>query len=452
MQLVTHAERACDKVIFSIEMPKWGNWEDLYQALLVRGCVWDFRDVVLAALDLFGPEDVRKFLLGSINTPDVLLTDWMMGDQDISTLLALLDITAHLALNSARFENTSLFADECLLSANRLGETIMEIFPEDTTSGPFITWVFVQAQVFTRRGKSYWSLFEYLGDYPGGRGSQGFLSIPFYVPVRDENPGWIRSEFPRQAIEPLELALKESRKLKDYKLEAICLAQLIIHTQEPKSLFDELEYLQKEKQHDIQGYLGTCLSRYLVSNNSDDKAKLLKKLNEFGWMDDVSDIIWPDRAFAREVIQCSLSSVGSKKLQTSLKVGVRYYHELPDRLQRLISKYVETAPRSPRKAKSPGNIFERGPSPVRVGEGSYSRRRSTSDERMNRKNGRGIRDDKKVSRNRVVFRARNNSELGRHREEPQNKDEQSATDNARQEQRQTRTPSPERQSESLSLL
>ncbi|KAK4211401.1 hypothetical protein QBC37DRAFT_376092 [Rhypophila decipiens] len=106
--------------------------------------------------------------------------------------------------------------------------------------------------------------------------------LPVYIPAEPwDKPHWdmfsVRSS-PQQR-QALQTALQAARSIGDYRLQATCLKILILHSQEPKSLMDLLATLQFE-QGDTEGFLGTCLSKYIVLS-SEDEASRLELIAEF---------------------------------------------------------------------------------------------------------------------------------------------------------------------------
>ncbi|KAK4111903.1 hypothetical protein N656DRAFT_780036, partial [Canariomyces notabilis] len=72
------------------------------------------------------------------------------------------------------------------------------------------------------------------------------------------------------------------------------------------------------------GYLVTSLSKYLVCQGEQDKARLLSDLANLGFWSDHDDLTFPFGAAARDIIQQALSphKTGSK----SIHAGLKYYH------------------------------------------------------------------------------------------------------------------------------
>ncbi|KAH7176738.1 hypothetical protein EDB81DRAFT_49620 [Dactylonectria macrodidyma] len=342
-------QNGADTAAFPRYLADWGNWEKIYRELLAQGRIWDFRDLFLTAYTCFGAESANEQFFRSKNALDTLLTDWRTTEQDESTQLALLDIVSVMALSSNVSAEVRPFTEQCLQSANVLGESIMETFPQDVKSRPFLRWILAQSSISARRGKRSPFAYDYLFDFPGEAVLPKHIGIPYYIPIRQENPGWMPPNLPTGSSEPLEMVLKASKELNDYDIEASCLKELIVRSHEPATLFDRLASFQKERQQNMEGYLATCLSRYLITKDEDAKSKLLRDLSEFGWWQDPSKLVSPVRACTRDIMQQALTPTSPSYLPNSIKAGTRYYEFLPEFLQRLIDRHVEGGTARPSK-------------------------------------------------------------------------------------------------------
>ncbi|KAH7127743.1 hypothetical protein B0J13DRAFT_141223 [Dactylonectria estremocensis] len=380
MRLMPFTNRnSADTAGFPRHLADWGNWDKTYRELLGQGRIWDFRDLFLAAYTCFGAESAQEQFFRSKNALDALLTDWTTTEQDESTQLALLDIVSAMALGSSVSAEVRPFTEQCLQSATVLGESIMENFPHDVKSRPFLRWILVQSSISARRGKRSPFAYDYLFDFPGEAVLPKHIGIPYYIPIRQENPGWMAPNQPKDSSEPLEMVLKASKELNDYDMEASCLKELIVRSHEPATLFDELANLQRDRQQNVEGYLATCLSRYLITKDADAKSKLLRDLNGFGWWQDPSKLVSPVRACTRDIMQQALTPTGPSYLPNSIKAGVRYYEFLPEFFQRLIDRHVEGGTTKPSKTVTYRVETQRPP----LGRRRSSRhRRSTSNERI----------------------------------------------------------------------
>ncbi|KAJ3546128.1 hypothetical protein NM208_g2148 [Fusarium decemcellulare] len=341
MHVLYFADEAQAETHFPNNLANWGNWRKIYQDLLTQGRVWDVRDLLLSAYKLFGLEDVEEQFFESRDVVDSLLIDWPTKEEDDSTLLALLDIFVSMALDVNIVQEPPAFVDKCLRSASAIGESIMEKFPNYIKSRPFLQLILTQSSIIARRSKDNSLDFEYLLGFTGAASFPKHIGLPFYIPVRRENPGWVTSDMSQDSFQSVEMVLNASKEIKDYSTEALCLMELAVRRSNPSSIFDELARLQKDVQQDMRSYLTTCVSRYLIARDDDSKAKLLRDLNDLGSWQEPSNLTTPDRACAREIIQQALSpSNRGQQPRNSVHAGVRHYQWLPKYLQEFIDRHV----------------------------------------------------------------------------------------------------------------
>lgn len=164
--------------------------------------------------------------------------------------------------------------------------------------------------------------------------------IPYYIPVFQENPGWKPSQQPEKCSRLVEMVLEAAKEHDDFKLQALCLQELATRSQHPSRLLSELVDLQKIKQLDMQGYLRTCLTRYLICSDADSASKLRMDLLDVGLWDDSYDLLDPTSAAARDNIVRALmpNSSGGKTL--SMKAALRYYQNIDMDYRRKIDAYI----------------------------------------------------------------------------------------------------------------
>lgn len=93
------------------------DWSSIYQQLVSRGCVWDFRDVFITAYRTFEPSVACKKVFGNDQPfEQILETAPTTATPDECTLLALLDIFISMALVSTVFSRPNRILYEKLLS------------------------------------------------------------------------------------------------------------------------------------------------------------------------------------------------------------------------------------------------------------------------------------------------------------------------------------------------
>ncbi|KAM7190542.1 hypothetical protein V8F20_009675, partial [Naviculisporaceae sp. PSN 640] len=244
------------------------DWNKLYHRLLAENRIWDLRDLLVAGGSLFGSQFFSQCLNASTfpKALDQLYEDWIQPEYDESTALALLDLFTSILIDSPSSLQDDPKPRLLLEYSESLVESIQTHDPSNMKSRPFIQWII--AKSISEMG----DIPERpdglrLRDFSGtvirpGRG----IHLPVYIPAKPwDNPHWdmfsVRSS-PQQR-QSLHVALQAARYIGDYRLQAMCLKLLILHTQEPKVLMESLQSLQWE-QGDNEGFLETCLSKYLA--------------------------------------------------------------------------------------------------------------------------------------------------------------------------------------------
>ncbi|KAG6353531.1 hypothetical protein INS49_005493 [Diaporthe citri] len=326
------------QTIFNLDERNWREWTDwqgLYRKLLSEDRIWDFRDVFFALSVSRSTKEALAELVGSASPSDQMLADWETGAPDESTNLALLEILSFMALNAETHPGVLPFAGECLRSAERIGNSIISNFPHAVHTRPFIQWIVAKALF-----DSSILDFEYLLDYPGQVSFYSGEEMPYYIPVRKENPEWQPRNLTAIARESLTMAVSSFKQMQDYQSEARCLKLLALGTKAPEGLLDDLAHLQKSKQLDKAGYLSTCLSRYLTCNDESSRASLLRDLESFGWWRDPANVIDPNAAAARDVLQHALSQNDANGATKSMEAALRYYEYLDASFAETINRNI----------------------------------------------------------------------------------------------------------------
>ncbi|RSL83496.1 hypothetical protein CEP51_004474 [Fusarium floridanum] len=341
------------------DLVNWGHWKSVYQELQAGGRIWDFRDLFTTSCACFGIKITEEQFFGSGTIFEALEDDWNNIEvDDESTMLAVVDILATTALLSIRQAEVETPCEAYLSRASPLVETTISAFPSCAKSRPILRFMIAQSSASLRKGGTSHSAFNYLENFLGFGAYQTEVDLPYYVPVGKENPGWAPPDLPKSSFEPLEMALAASKELKDYQTQALCLKELALWSQEPSEFFEELARLQAESQKDMEGYLATCLSRYLVEKNEDAKEKLLKDLIGFGTWPATSNLISPDKACARDIIQQALSPSNQISYARSAKAGVRHYRWLTGPFRQFMGVFSERAPRE-RPTRRASHVYQR---------------------------------------------------------------------------------------------
>lgn len=336
--MATHLrELTSTRTIFNLEESTWRDWADwpgLYKTLLVEERIWDFRDVFFALSEGRSTKDALAELVGSPSPSVQMLVDWETGPPDESTSLALLDILSFIGLN-AKAPGIMPFAEECMRLTEHIGNTILVNFPHAVHTRPFIQWIVAKALLYSSAAD-----FEYLLDYPGKVSRNNHGDMPYYIPIRKENPKWQAQELTAVAHRSLVTALVSFRQMQDYQSEARCLKELALSTKEPGALLDDLAHLQISTQLDKSGYLLTCLSRYLTCYETSARESLLRDLESLGWSIDPANVINPNAAAARDVLHHALSQEDSNKSSKSIKAALRYHSFLDDTFKEILDRHI----------------------------------------------------------------------------------------------------------------
>lgn len=277
-----------------------------------------------------------------------MLDDWTTTEPDESTLLALLDIFASMALNSTRntFFQVDPFTKTCLEYTDKIGNTLLREFPETFKSRPVLLWTITKSAISLRTQKDEHDLenplqFKHLWLFPGMPGcrDKSCFELPYYLPIRQENPGWQSRLLPPQCNKLLEMALDTAKEHDDFEIQALCLRELAMRSPRPSRVLVELADLQKTKQLDMDGYLSTCLTRYLTYMDEHSARELRMDLSETGWWGDPSDLLDPRQAAARDIIQLALSPSTRQSRTPSLRAGLRYYDYVDERFRVAMDEY-----------------------------------------------------------------------------------------------------------------
>ncbi|SCO78675.1 uncharacterized protein FRV6_02888 [Fusarium oxysporum] len=348
-------------------------WEKVYRNLLRQGRIWDFRDLFLALWNTNGTNKTEKMLFGERSIFEVILTDWSAHEGDGSTLLALLDILAHLMIESPASKEITPFLEACLLSAHEIGESIIRRFPDGTRTRPFLLWILAQSSISARREDGQPMDIIDSDNYGGMAWYPTHVGLPFYIPFRQEIPDWAPPDLTSDSFRPLEMVMKAAKENKDYVTQGLCLKEIAVRSRDPTATLSELVQLEKEIQHNNQGYLQTCLAKYLVSKDKGSRERLLKELGDVKPSGSPEELLFPKRACARDIIHEALKPLPKGHKANSIESGARYCGSSDDPLWEFIryhSKYFEDCHRGWHRGAPPERSFV----PIRreSGNGSLS--------------------------------------------------------------------------------
>ena len=346
-----------DEIVKSLE--QWISWSELYQALLSQGRIWDFRDIFLAAIRCFGlPQSCQKFFLTE-SWRERILDDWILYERDESTALAQLDILVGISLYLESLALDRVDMDWLQIDAQKLVEEIMEKHPQSMKSRTFTRWILMKAagvgvELENDLGTGLQKPFEYLNNYPGLIFAPRWPSLPIYIPREFETPVWLPPEVSPEKEAPIQMALNLATQLKDYRTQALCLKMLILRSQDPTSLFEQLKHLQKHTQGDNEEYLHTCLASYLICKEKPAQQQLLVELqNVENWTES-----WllrnPQLYFAEHFIERILTAkLSNQPGPPPLRLStMKYYPWLGDKARGFIDSFSPV--RNPSQVPPPG--------------------------------------------------------------------------------------------------
>ena len=259
------------------------GWEPLYRGMLAEGCVWDFRDLFVSAVQVFGWGEIADWFFGTRTTAEILDTivdDWTAPLFDEGSTMGLLDLFTSLILQdlSDGMKDRNLLLLE---EATPLAESVQNADKELMKSRPFIQWLLAKAALRMEDPPPRPDGVR-LQDFRGLMINQGEgVHLPIYVPAsHNSKPDWdmFFSRSSPDLLRVVEVAVGAAHEIGDYNLQADALKLLILQSQHPRKWMDTLAHLQFEIQGDKSGYLATSLSRYLVATDQSEETVLLKHL------------------------------------------------------------------------------------------------------------------------------------------------------------------------------
>jgi hypothetical protein len=328
----------------------WTKWSELYKSLLAQGRIWDFRDIFLSTIGVFGPEwTCAKFFPGT-TWREHILDNWILHERDESTTLAQLDILTSMILDLNLPDQGFGQMEWLQRDSQVLAEFIMNTYPDSMTSRPFLRWIVLKAAgaALTQQldvDSAAHHPNEMFIDWPGCFLTfPGWIWLPIYIPRGTEIPPWTRPEIPETANDPIRLALTLATQLSDYTIQSLCLKVLILRCQQPQQLISQLCDLQKSSQGDMEGYLWTYLSRYLIDRDKQSQKRLLSELKEFENWNRNYELRSPLCYLVKDCLERALfTSINGRDQAPPLAVGLNFYPWLPDDAF-LRREYVPGAP------------------------------------------------------------------------------------------------------------
>ncbi|KAL3457693.1 hypothetical protein BJX64DRAFT_245329 [Aspergillus heterothallicus] len=296
LMILSRVERETDLVSESL-FDYFANCGRYYTALLSGGQIWDARDLICALIDSEGAINAWGIIfetdLLSYKAFNELFSDWDVGQYDQSTYLAILDILVYTSnsLSSVTFNIPTkadlAIAERCLGHARSVALCLKENNSELVHSRSYILWILAETQLQRKRRAVDSDMNSHLSAYPGL--TVRINTLPVYLPIRAENPGWRSPSSPPDEATAfdsglLEAAVETAKARGDYATEVACLSELIYFAGEGREIqkqrFSRMYDVQYRLQRDILNYQHTCLSRFLLTCNDEERSQLLSDLND----------------------------------------------------------------------------------------------------------------------------------------------------------------------------
>lgn len=313
----------------------------------------------LALISVIDPEYLLKknFFFDS-ETPkdfyDRLKEDWLTGNPDVSVYLALMDLLSSMVIALASDNMAWKLAREALEFADELGGKLMACWPEQTGTRPYLIWLVAKAAtaVFQEGGSSD-SPYERApcsASEPGPRvlpiRNMMEPALPFYVPINAENPGWSVPAMPPSTKRALHVVCGIAKGLENYALQATCICELAVRSDDPIASMDELAQVQRD-QGDLWGRLQTCLAKYLVCQSEESKQTLRHDLASFGYWEDVANLSEFEVMLVatRDVQLRALSPTDMMAFKSSISALLPYYSRLPLYFRKDLNGYFDAKDR-----------------------------------------------------------------------------------------------------------
>lgn len=248
------------------------SWKLIYDELLRQGRIWDFRDIFSASILYYGTLNAYEEFLPGVDSPlDKIVADWSTATFDESTSLALLDILISVMLCESPLDSSISGMRQVADISSTFASSLVQNDSSKLKSRQYIRWVLAKITA-----TSYRDIFLFKASYFPGlfleRSSA--LELPIYVPKTSELADWSELFLTTTTTGTLEMITKAAKELGDLETEALCLKQLILHSEDPADNFNQLIRLQKDTQGDIEGCLRTSLSKYIICRDKLSRDKL----------------------------------------------------------------------------------------------------------------------------------------------------------------------------------
>ncbi|KAJ5461237.1 uncharacterized protein N7458_002789 [Penicillium daleae] len=243
-----------------------------------------FRGTLERLFDQKKEKESRKSQI--IHCLERLLKDWSIDEYDESTELAILTILVAMLYTLNNGQSSSMLPQDrnlnlarCVQQANQCAADIKAHSPHLAKSRPYLQWLLAKEH-FNGQGNpnilfsERWEI-QFLR-FPGLALERN--SLPSYIPLAIENPGWPVPDPKFSPSENLQWALEASKELLDYRTQAMLLKEIICRVEDPRLSFEELDKLSGLVQGDLVQLYESCLSQYLLTTDKISCQELLKRL------------------------------------------------------------------------------------------------------------------------------------------------------------------------------
>lgn len=371
----------------------WRDWRATYSILVDEQRAWDFRDMFMALINLddLGLLQSPNFFFDSETPTDFwgrIKEDWLTGNPEVSVYLALLDLSSSMVMMLISYKGAAEWAREALEFADELGEKVMELWPEQTGTRPYLMWLVAKAATAVfQKGVTSDGTYEGAPCFASEPGlvilpisNTMIPALPFYIPIKAENPGWSVPAMPPFAERTLRVVYGIAKGLENYALQAACICELAIRSEKPSTLMDELAEVQRV-QGDLYGRLETCLAKYLVCQDEESKLTLRHELASFGYWEDVTYLsnFQALLVATRDVQLRALSPTDMAAFKSSISAALPYYANLPLGLQQDLGDNSYARDRREQHARiNTGRQLHKDAEIVETTQGDMDRRGSES--------------------------------------------------------------------------
>ncbi|KAK3497801.1 uncharacterized protein B0T23DRAFT_426863 [Neurospora hispaniola] len=336
--------------------------ELLYYRLLSEARVWDFRDLLVSTVLLFGWLETIAMLFKTKDLDGAFARiheDWAQLESSESVILGLLDVFTSLMLQIRPLDQGAELLSPTLVEHARVfAESVKKDNADNTKTRPFIQWILAKTWWETRPTSKRPDGFT-INDFQGLLLEQGDgIHLPVFVPNKHfERPDWaLVSARPNTAQrEAVEVALGMAMEGNDLYLQALALKILCLQSPDPTGPMNVLSTVQLDLQGDMEGFLGTCLARYLVpqgQNEADEKELLrnFKQLDNVSGRSYLHSVVNPSFIWARDVIHGHIwANFTGKQTQTpDWAMNLRIYGP---RLPQYVATFIEDHFRLSRKCR-----------------------------------------------------------------------------------------------------